>query len=51
MLSFNPATNRGTFATVLVLKIHCNRSGLKSKPKPIGMEIDMIGRASSVLDM
>ena len=51
MLSFNPATNRGTFATELVLNIHCNRSGLESTPKAIGMEIDMIGRASSVLDM
>lgn len=46
MLSFNPATNIGTFATVF-----CTRPGLESKLKPIGMEIDMIGRASSILDM
>ena len=46
ILSFNPATNMGTFATAF-----CTRSGLESKLKPIGIEIDMIGRTSSVLDM
>ena len=41
------ATNNGIFANGLF----STSPGLESKPNPIGMEMEMAGRASSVLEM
>ena len=45
------ATNNGIFANGLDVIIFSTSPGLESKPNPIGMEMEMAGRASSVLEI
>mmetsp|Transcript_13830 Transcript_13830/g.30113 ORF Transcript_13830/g.30113 Transcript_13830/m.30113 type:complete len:89 (+) Transcript_13830:945-1211(+) len=51
-ISFKPATNNiGTLANGLDVITFSNKYGLRSKPKPRGIEIEMTGRASRALEI
>ena len=51
LLSLKPATSKGRSFNEFEETTFCTSSGLESKPRPNGRDIDMAGRASRVLEM